>query len=190
MTDEDKMMWVVLKKKTLMITLWCSLFEVLSAISTVIWVIYNALNQIPFSLMVIPTIITIAYVAFIPRMVKNYKKKTVEYIKIFFMLFGTYMFYSLILTSGFTLVNTPLLIIYFWCVASADSYGCFGKYYYKWKDLDDLLMIEVLQNDLRDINSKLFYMDSEKDEDKIKLYKDFIQFAEENIKYLKDKHGL
>ena len=106
------------------------------------------------------------------------------------MLFGTYMFYNLLLTSGFTLLNTPLVILYFWCVISCDSYRYCHIYYYKWKKLDDLFTIDILYNTITKINRELFNLNSEKDKDKIQEMDRYKTFILEKIEFLENKYGI
>lgn len=194
LTDDEKLDWHDSRNKMLKSGILCSSFEITSLISAFYWIglsIYNQIyNQLPSGLNTVLTTVIIIYIAYVPHFQQKTKLVNIkEWINVGFALLGTYMLYTILIVTEFTWGNLPLLILYIWCIITYESYKYFSYWYDRWKRLDEILSIEILERNIMDVNSEIFNLDSTEDKDKIEMCKKYKEFVEKRLEFLKEKYG-
>ena len=208
MTDEEKLELCNVRSKLKWLSTLCVVFEIACLISVLAWVCNLIFNESPYTLTVGVTSLIVIYLLLLPAIQSSIRYgKWTEYINIPFMLLGAYLIVDLTRSSQteFLPINITLFIIYTWCVIACESYRHFNITYTKWKWLDELLSLEILSKNLIRINSEIFKLNNkdntdttdttdikeiQADEAQLKIYTDYKEFAEKQIKYLKNKHGI
>lgn len=188
-TDDEKIEWMTSKKNLWWSSVLCVTFEISIVVSLIFWM-WNIYASQAFGLMESLTGAMIIYLLYLPISSKNNNNNWTEVLHLSYMLYGTGILCYLVYTSEITLVNLPVLIISLWCIIGCQSYRNFNHYHDIWKRLDELLSIKNMKSDIVLINTVIFNLDSEKDEDKeeIKQYEEYKKFLNAKIEYLEEKY--